>query len=61
MNAPIVKISHKSVRATDWTTKSSEFESRYGEECSFLHVFQTGCGRHRTSHLMGNWGSLSEG
>jgi hypothetical protein len=30
--------------ATDWTTKASNFESRWGQEFLFLHVVQTGYG-----------------
>jgi hypothetical protein len=39
--------------ATGWTTEGSEFESRYGQELSLLHVVQTGSGVHPTSYPMG--------
>jgi hypothetical protein len=60
MNAPIVKISHASVRATGWTAKGSEFESQYGQESFLLHVFQTGYGPHPASHPIGNGVSFPE-
>jgi hypothetical protein len=39
--------------ATGWTTEESQFESRYGQECSLLHAVQTGSGVHPTSFPMG--------
>jgi hypothetical protein len=39
--------------ATGWTTEESKFESRYGQERSFLHVVQTGFGVHPASYPMG--------
>jgi hypothetical protein len=39
-----------------WTTEGSEFESRYGQEVSNLHVTQTGYGVHPTSYPMGTGG-----
>jgi hypothetical protein len=44
----------------DWTTKGSEFESRYGQEFSLLHVVQTGSGAHPASYPMVP-GALSPG
>jgi hypothetical protein len=38
---------------TSWTTEGSEFESRYGQEFSVLHVVQTGSGVHSASYPMG--------
>jgi hypothetical protein len=35
-----------------WTTEGPEFESRYGQEFSLLHVVQAGSGVHRTSYSM---------
>jgi hypothetical protein len=32
--------------AMSWTTEGSEFESRWGQEFSLLHVVQTGSGVH---------------
>jgi hypothetical protein len=32
--------------ATGWTTEGSEFEYRYGQEFSLLHVVQTSSGVH---------------
>jgi hypothetical protein len=44
-----------------WTTERSEFESRYVQEFSLLHVVQTGSGVHPTSYPMGTAGSFPEG
>jgi hypothetical protein len=44
--------------ATDWTTESLGFESRYGQKFSLLHVVQTGSGVHPTSYTMGTGGSF---
>jgi hypothetical protein len=38
--------------------KGSEFESRWGQEFSFLHVVQTGSGAHPVSYPMGTGGSF---
>jgi hypothetical protein len=38
--------------ATGWTTEGSEFESRYGQEFSLLHVVQIGSGAHSASYPM---------
>jgi hypothetical protein len=46
--------------ATGWTTKESEFESRYGQELSLLHVVQTGSGVHPASYTM-DVGTFSPG
>jgi hypothetical protein len=35
-----------------WTTKGSEFESRWEKEFSLLHVVQTGSGEHPASYLI---------
>jgi hypothetical protein len=35
--------------ATGWMTERSEFDSRWGQEFSFLHVIQTGSRVHPTS------------
>jgi hypothetical protein len=42
-----------------WKTKSSEFEFRYGQEFSLLHVVQTGCGFHPTSYPVGTGGEAA--
>jgi hypothetical protein len=42
------------------TTKGSEFESRWGQEFSLLHVVQTGSGVHPASYPMGAGGSFPE-
>jgi hypothetical protein len=44
-----------------WTTERSEFESRWGQEFSLLHVVQTGSGVHQTSYPMGAGGSFPGG
>jgi hypothetical protein len=44
------------ILATDWTTEGSEFESRWGQEFSLLHVVQTGSGDHPASYTMGTGG-----
>jgi hypothetical protein len=44
--------------ATGWTTEGSEFESRYGQEFSLLHVVQTGSGVHPTSYPICTGGSF---
>jgi hypothetical protein len=44
--------------ATGWTTEGLEFESRYDQEFSLLHVIQTGSGVHPTSYPMGSGGSF---
>jgi hypothetical protein len=41
-------------------TEGSEFEFRWGQEFSLLHVVQTGSGAHPASYPMGTGGSLSE-
>jgi hypothetical protein len=41
-----------------WTTEGSEFESRQGQELSFLHVVQTGSRVHPAYYLMGTGGSF---
>jgi hypothetical protein len=42
-------------------TEGSEFESRYGQKFSFLHVFQTGSGVHPVSSPMGTMGLFPGG
>jgi hypothetical protein len=42
-------------------TKGSQFESRWRQEFSLLHVVQTGYGVHPTSYPMGNGGSFPWG
>jgi hypothetical protein len=44
--------------ATGWTTKGSEFESRWGKEFSLLHVFQKGCWANPASYPMCTGGSF---
>jgi hypothetical protein len=44
--------------ATGWTAEGSEFESRYGQEFSLLHIVQTGSGVHPTSYRMDTGGSF---
>jgi hypothetical protein len=46
---------------TDWTTVGAEFESRWDQQFSLLHVGQTGSGVHPTSHLMVTGGSFLGG
>jgi hypothetical protein len=41
--------------------QKSEFESRWGQEFSLLHVVQTGFGVHLTSYPMGTGGSFLGG
>jgi hypothetical protein len=36
-----------------WTAEGSEFESRYGQDFSPLHLFQTGSGAHPAPYRMG--------
>jgi hypothetical protein len=43
-----------------WTTEESDFESRYGQECSLVHVIRTHSGAHRASYLKGIGGSFSK-
>jgi hypothetical protein len=38
--------------ATGWTTEGSEFESRFCQEFSLLHVVLTGSGAHPTLYSM---------
>jgi hypothetical protein len=47
--------------ARGWTTERLEFESRYIQEFSLLHVVQTGSGAEPASYSVGNWGSFSGG
>jgi hypothetical protein len=47
--------------ATGWTTEGSEFDSRWGQEISLLHVVQTGSGAHPASYPMGTGGSFGGG
>jgi hypothetical protein len=47
--------------AMSWTHERSEFESRQGQEFSFLHVVQIGSGVHPTSYPMGTGGSFPGG
>jgi hypothetical protein len=44
-----------------WSTEGSEFESRYGQEFSHLHIVQTGSGVHPISYPIGTEGSFPEG
>jgi hypothetical protein len=39
----------------------SEFESRWGQECSLLHVFQTGFEAHPASYPVCTWASFLRG
>jgi hypothetical protein len=43
---------------TGWTTEGSEFESRWGQDFSLLHVIQIGFGAHSTSYSVGTGGSF---
>jgi hypothetical protein len=43
---------------TDWTAEGWEFEPRYGQDCSPLHVVQTGSGSHSASYPVGTGGSF---
>jgi hypothetical protein len=47
--------------AAGWTTEGSEFESRWGQEFSLLHVVHTGSGVQPTSYPMGIGGSFPGG
>jgi hypothetical protein len=44
-----------------WTTEGSEYESRYGQEFSVLHVVQTGSVVHPTFYTMGTGSSFIKG
>jgi hypothetical protein len=44
--------------AMGWTTERLEFESRKGQEFSFLRSVQPGSGVHQTSYTMGTGGSF---
>jgi hypothetical protein len=47
---------------TGWTAHGLEFESRYGQDFSPLHVVQTGSGAHLASYPMNTGtGALSPG
>jgi hypothetical protein len=46
---------------TSLTTDGSEFESRYDQEFSLLHVVQTGSGAHPASYPTDTPGALSSG
>jgi hypothetical protein len=45
--------------ATSWTIEGSEFESRWGQEFSLLHVVQTASGVHPTSYSVGTGGKAA--
>jgi hypothetical protein len=47
--------------ATGWTIKGPEFEFRFGQEFSLLHVVQIGPGAHPASYPMGTGGSFLGG
>jgi hypothetical protein len=47
--------------ATGWATEGSEFEYRWGQEFSLLHVVQTDSGAHPASYPTGTVGSLPGG
>jgi hypothetical protein len=47
--------------STGWTNKGSQFESRWGQEFSLLHVVETGSGTHPASHPMGIGGNIPGG
>jgi hypothetical protein len=49
--AGIVQSVHR--LATGWTVEGSEFESRWGQKCSLLHVVQTGSETYPDSYPMG--------
>jgi hypothetical protein len=42
-----------------WATEGSEFESRYGQQFSILHVIQTGSGVHPTSYPLESVGKAA--
>jgi hypothetical protein len=42
-----------------WTTSGSQFESRWGQEFSLLHVVQTDSGAHPVSYPMSTWGNAA--
>jgi hypothetical protein len=42
--------------ATDWMADGSEFESLEEQDCSLLHVVQTGSGAQRSPLSNGYWG-----
>jgi hypothetical protein len=44
-----------------WTTEGSEFESRWGQEFSLLHIVQTASGAHPASYQMGMGGLFTRG
>jgi hypothetical protein len=41
------------ITSKSWTTEGSEFESRWGNEFSVVHVVQTGSGAYPASYPMG--------
>jgi hypothetical protein len=49
------------LRVSGWTAEGLEFESRYRQEFSPLHVVHTGSGAHPASCPMGPGGGLSPG
>jgi hypothetical protein len=44
-----------------WMNEGSEFESRYSQDFSLLHVVETGSEVHPTSYPMGTGGSFPGG
>jgi hypothetical protein len=44
-----------------WKTEGSEFESRYGQEFSLLHLVQIGSRAHPASYSMGSGVSFRVG
>jgi hypothetical protein len=44
-----------------WMTEGSEFESRWGQEFSPLHIVQTGSGAHPASNQVGTGCSFPGG
>jgi hypothetical protein len=47
--------------ATGWATEGLDFESRYCQKFSLLHILQTGSGAQQASYPMGTGGSFHGG
>jgi hypothetical protein len=64
-NFILVSVSWDSVvgiaTASGLKTEGSEFESRWGQEFSVLHIVQIGSGVHPASYPMGTGGSFPGG
>jgi hypothetical protein len=52
---------HESALATGWTAEGSDFEYRYRQAFSPLHVVPTGSGAYPASYQKGTGGSFPRG